>query len=71
MTTIYKGFYDSRNFSFEFFANSKDKALKGIRKVLLSHAKQYDLEKDWFYKDDIFVHEYKLDVGYRDMQEVK
>jgi len=68
---IFKGFYDSRKFSFEVYSKTKEGAAKGIRKALEDHTKQYDLEDDWFYEDDIFVEEYKLDTGYRDMSEIK
>jgi hypothetical protein len=68
---IYKGIYESRNFTFEVFSFSKEDAAKAIRKALRDHTKQYDLENDWFYEDDIFVVEYKINKGYRDCQEIK
>lgn len=68
---IYKGYYESMNFSFEAFSLTKEGAEKAIRKALKDHTKQYDLEKDWFFEDDIFVVEYKLNTGYRDMSEIK
>jgi len=68
---IFKGVYESRNFSFEAFSLTKEGAEKAIRKALKDHTKQYDLEKDWFHEDDIFVAEYKLNTGYRDMSEIK
>lgn len=68
---IFKGFYDSINFCFEVFSLTKEGAAKGIRKALDDHTKQYDLDDDWFYEEDIFVVEYKLDTGYRDMSEIK
>lgn len=68
---IYKGYYESMNFSFEAFSLTKDGAWKQICKALKDHTKQFDLEKDWFCKDDISIVEYKLDTGYRDMSEIK
>ena len=68
---IYKGVYESRNFSFEAFSLTKEGADKAIHKALKDHTKQFDLEKDWFHEDDIFVVEYKLNIGYRDMSEIK
>ena len=68
---IYKGIYESRNFLFEAFSLTKEGAEKQIRKALKDHTKQFDLEKDWFHDDDIFVVEYKLNTSYRDMSEIK
>ena len=68
---IFKGAYESRNFSFEAFSLTKEGAEKQIRKALKDHTKQYDLEKDWFCEDDIFVVEYKINTGYRDRSEIK
>jgi len=68
---IFKGFYDSRNFSFEVFSLTEEGASKAIRKALRDHTKRFDLEKDWFYEEDICVIEYKLDTGYRDREEIK
>jgi hypothetical protein len=68
---IFKGFYDSRNFSFEVFSKTKAGAATAIRKALEDHTRQYDLDDDWIYEQDIFVVEYKLDTGYRDMSEIK
>jgi hypothetical protein len=68
---IFKGFYDSRKFCFEVFSLTGEGAAKAIRKALNDHTKQYGCEKDWFFEDDIFVVEYKLDTGYRDMSEIK
>jgi len=68
---IFKGVYESRNFSFEAFSKTKAGAATAIRKALEDHTRQYDLDDDWFYEQDIFVVEYKLDTGYRDMSEIK
>lgn len=68
---IYKGIYESRNFLFEAFSTTKEGAEKAIRKALKDHTKQFDLEKDWFCEEDIFVVEYKFNTSYRDMSEIK
>ena len=68
---IFKGAYESRNFSFEAFSLTKEGAEKQIRKALKDHTKQYGCDKDWFCEDDIYVVEYKINTGYRDLSEIK
>lgn len=68
---IYQGYYESRNFNFEAFSLTKEGAAKAIREALQNHTKQYELEEDWFYEQDIGVVEYKLDTGYRNNLEIR
>ena len=66
MMKIYIAIYESRNFTFEGLGSTKQQALKILQGALKSHTKQFNLEKDWFYKDDIYVLEYQLGCAYRD-----
>jgi hypothetical protein len=66
---IYKAYYDSRNFSFEAFAETKAKAHAILLAGLKEHGKQYNCEPDWFMYGDsdcIEVVEYVLGKAYRD-----
>jgi hypothetical protein len=38
---------------------------------LLRHMDQYNLEDDWYYKEDICVAEYQLNTPYRDHSVIK
>ena len=71
MKTIFRGWYESRNFSFDVYSDTKANAEKAIKKALKDHGKQHDLEPDWFYQQDVQVAEYKLNIGYRDHSEIK
>jgi hypothetical protein len=66
---IYKAYYDSRNFSFEAFADTEAKAHATLLAGLKEHGKQYKCEPDWFMfgdVDGIEVVEYDLGKPYRD-----
>jgi hypothetical protein len=66
---IYKAYYDSRNFSFEAFADTEAKAHAILLAGLKKHGKQYKCEPDWFMfgdVDGIEVVEYELGKAYRD-----
>jgi hypothetical protein len=66
MTKIYGAFYDSRNFSFEAFSNDERKAKATLIKGLRKHGRQYNCEPRWWYEQDVYVMEYKLNEPYRD-----
>lgn len=69
MKTIFKAYYESRNFDFEAYSDSEKKAREKCLEALKTHAKQYKLEPDWFMYDDvdgIECIEFKLNKPYRD-----
>ena len=68
---IYRAEYESRNFDFEGYGTTESQAKKAFMLALKRHTKQFDLDKDWYYKDDIFVVEYEIGTPYRDRSEVK
>jgi len=39
---------DTRHFFFEAYGTTTSHALKALKRGLITHAKQYDLEPDWF-----------------------
>ncbi len=66
---IYRAYYDSRNFSFEAYGKSEDKARGKCLEALQIHTKQCNLEPDWFMFGDcdgIECDDYELDSPYRD-----
>jgi hypothetical protein len=63
---IYGAFYDSRNFSFEAFSDDERKAKATLIKGLRKHGRQYKCEPNWWYAQDVYVMEYKLNEPYRD-----
>ena len=63
---IYGAFYDSRNFSFEAFSDDAEKAKATLIKGLRKHGRQYNCDPNWWYADDVYVVEYKLNECYRD-----
>ena len=68
---IYRASYESRNFSFEAYGKTESDARAALMIGLLRHMDQYNLEPDWYYKDDIFVVEYQLNTPYRDHSVIK
>lgn len=63
---FYRARFESINFVFESFANTKEQAVATLKRGLKLHTKQYDLEKDWYTSDDINVDAFELGVPYRD-----
>jgi hypothetical protein len=68
---IYRAEYDSRNFEFVGYGTTESQAKKTLMLALKRHTKQFKLDKDWYYKDDIFVLEYEIGEPYRDRSIVK
>ncbi len=68
---IYRANYESRNFSFEAYGKTKEDAKASLMIGLLRHMHQYDLDSDWYCKDDISVVGYQLDTPYRDYSIIK
>jgi hypothetical protein len=77
MKTIWRAAYDSRHFSFEAYAFTKEAAINELITGLRLHARQYDLEPDWWEdqrvaaEDQFDVREYELGVAYRDHQPLR
>lgn len=71
---IYHAFYDSRNFTFEAFSQSKSSARFHLLTGLRQHAKDYNLDSDWFMfgdEDGIEFREYIMDTAHRDYEPIK
>ena len=70
---MYIAKFQSPNFSFEAYGNSKDQAIDSIKKGLDIHTKQYDLDHDWWHKwqEDIYVIHVKVGQAYRDNELLK
>lgn len=68
---IYRANYESRNFSFEAYGKTEQDARAALMIGLLRHMDQYNLEADWYYKDDISIVEYQLNTPYRDYSIIK
>jgi hypothetical protein len=59
---MYKAIFDSWNFSFEAYHENEILAIEHLKLGLNNHAKQYNLENDWWheYQGDIYAVEIKL-----------
>jgi hypothetical protein len=64
--SLWRAEYESRNFSFYAYGLAHKDALDALYMGLEAHREQYNLEKDWFYKEDIYCTECRLGVAYRD-----
>lgn len=69
---MYKARFESWRFDFTAYGKTKDEAIAALKKGLDTHAKQYDIEPDWWhdYECDIYAIEIKLGECYRDNEEV-
>lgn len=63
---VWRAEYESRNFSFCAYDTTMIGALNSLYMGLDAHREQYDLDADWYYKDDIYCEAYRLGVAYRD-----
>lgn len=71
MSKVYFSYADSRNFSFDAIALTKDKAEKIVKATLKKHGQQYGLPGDWHKGNvEIFTREIELEQGYRDRSKV-
>jgi hypothetical protein len=70
---MYKAMFDSRNFSFEAYGETEQVAINSLKLGLVRHAKQYDIEPDWWeiYGGDIFTTEIHCGSCYRDNELIK
>lgn len=66
-----KASYESRNFTFEAYGQTTNHALNALKRGLSNHAKQYGIEDDWWFEDDIVIQYIKPNQAYRDKEEIK
>jgi hypothetical protein len=66
---MYKAKFDSYNFTFEAYAETKALALEHLKKGLQTHAQDYDLDPDWWHdlKNDIYAIEIKPPYWFSDV----
>ena len=59
---FYKAMFDSRNFQFEAYGENETLAREHLKKGLRNHAKQYQIQNDWWheYGGDIYVIEIQI-----------
>lgn len=67
---IYRAYYESRNFDFEAFSQTKAKAVELVKQALQTHTEQYHLEEDWWEEMGIECASFKLNQPYRDRSEI-
>jgi hypothetical protein len=71
MKTIYLASAESRNFSFQAVGSTAKSAMEALRKGLLLHAEQYNLDPDWHVENaDFGVEALTLGEVYRDGSEL-
>ena len=65
---MFKALFDSRNFSFEAYGETEKVAIDSLKVGLTNHAKQYDIECDWWHKYDGDFYTIEIHCGscYRD-----
>jgi hypothetical protein len=56
---------ETQNFNFTAYGTTKDEANLTLQLGLANHAKQYDLDFDWYFADDIICQEVALGHAYR------
>jgi hypothetical protein len=72
MKKIFLATLESRSFSFQAAGKTRQQAIDALIKGLYSHARQFNLEPDWFSIDsDIGCTELVLDQAYRDYSPIK
>lgn len=69
--TLFHAQYISDNFNFELIETSKERAIKGLKKALEMHTKQYNCEPNWWKYGDNYdlgdhVRSFDLGIAYRD-----
>jgi hypothetical protein len=72
MKTIYLATAESRSFSFQAVGSTAKSAMEALRKGLLLHAKQYNIDPDWHVANaDFGVEALTLGEVYRDGSHLK
>ena len=67
---IWRAEYESRNFSFCAYDTTMIGALNSLYMGLDAHREQYDLDADWYDKEDIYTIMYTSGSAYRDNSEI-
>lgn len=68
---IYHAQGESRSFSFSAFATTQEDAKKAIMRAFKIHAKQYNLEPNWWKENaDYWINEMEVGKVYRDNEEI-
>ena len=70
--TFYKARFESWRFDFTAYGPTQAEAIATLKKGLTHHAKQYDIEADWWhdYECDIYAIEVGFGGCYRDNEPV-
>lgn len=70
---MYRATFISSNFTFEAFGRTKQEAISCLELGLSCHAKQYDLDPDWWkeFSGDLYTTEIALGNCYRDNELIK
>ena len=69
---MYKALFQSTHFSFEAYGETKAVAIASLKLGLTRHAKQYEIEPDWWSdcEGDIYTVEIELGSCYRDNDKI-
>jgi hypothetical protein len=70
--TFYKAKFDSYNFIFTSYGETKQKAIEKLKEGLIQHSRDFGIDQDWWieYKNDIYVIEVGLGGCYRDNEAI-
>jgi hypothetical protein len=65
---MYLARLETKNFTFETFANSKTEALDQLKRGLTTHGKQRHVNPDWWVEwiEDVYTLKIKMGCTYRD-----
>ena len=69
---FYQAKFDSYNFMFTAFGETKAKAIKTLKLGLIQHSRDYGIDRDWWrdYENDIYAIEVSFDGCYRDNEAI-
>lgn len=65
---IYRAYYESRNFDFEAFSQTEERAIDSVITALEKHTIEYNLKPNWWELDGIECDSFILDYPYRDRE---
>jgi len=66
-----KASYQSANFYFEAYGITTNHALNALKRGLSNHAKQYGIEDNWWFENDIVIRYIEMNKAYRDNEMIK
>lgn len=67
---MFRAYIDTRNYEFEGYGKTENKAITACYAGWLGHAKLYNLDKGHILRDEISVYEVKSGSAYIDREEV-